>query len=57
MAGRATSRAHTLFRNLHWMDTHHFNTIPDSPTFLPVLPTFLTAFLTAGTDHFVFLAS
>ena len=27
MTGRARNRAHTLFRNLRWMDTHHFNTI------------------------------
>jgi len=27
MADRAANRAHTLFRNMRWMDTHHFNTI------------------------------
>jgi cephalosporin-C deacetylase-like acetyl esterase len=38
MAGRAANRAHTLFRNLRWMDTHHFNTIFRIAAFLGLTP-------------------
>jgi Cytotoxic len=45
MADRAANRAHTLFRNMRWMDTHHFNTIFRMALVSSRLSKFLSGFL------------